>query len=102
MAANAVTRIWDRGKVYKNDEAVAQVVYALEIVEETVAGAQQWKITGQLRLLDGDRNLVADGPLVLYLGDGRRWEFHALDRLSAKVFSVAGISTAGLIARQPA
>ncbi len=102
MAANAATRIWDRGKVYKGNEAVAQVIYALEIVQEIISDLKQYRITGQMRLLDGDRDLVADGTLTLRLGDGRQWEFRALDRIGSKVFSVAGTSGEGLTARQAA
>ncbi len=102
MAANATTRVWDRGKVYKGKEAVAQVIYALEIVQEIISGLNQWKVTGQMRLLDSDRNLVADGTLMLHLCDGRQWEFRALDQLGAHVFRVAGTSSAGLIASQAA
>ncbi len=102
MATSTSTRLWDRGTVYKGNDVVAQVIYALVIVQEMIAGLQQWKITGQIRLLDGERNLVADGILTLRLGDGRRWEFRASDKLGAKVFSVIGVSGEGLAANQPA
>ncbi len=102
MAADAATRIWDRGKVYKGNEVVAQVVYALEIVQEIITDLKQYRISGQVRLLDGNRDLVADGPLTLRLGDGRQWEFRASDKLGAKVFSVIGTSGNGLAARQAA
>ncbi len=102
MSASMGTRLWDRGKVYKGHDLVAQVIYDLEIVQDVIAGLQQYKITGQVRLLDVERDLVADGVLTLRLGDGRQWQFRALDKIGTKVFSVAGTSGEGITARQAA
>ncbi len=99
MSATTSTRLWDQGKVYKGNDLIAQVIYALEIVQDIIAGLPQFKITGQVRLLDGERDLVADGILTLCLEDGRQWQFRALDRLGAKVFRVIGASGEGLAAR---
>ncbi len=102
MDTNVGTRVWDRGNVYKGNVLVAPVIYALQIVQEIIADLQQYKITGEIRLLEGERDLVADGLLTLHLGDGRRWEFRAADKLGAKVFKVIGASGEGLVAKQHA
>jgi len=97
MDAKIGTRLWDRGKVYKDDEHIAEVVYALQVVQETVGGAEQEDITGQVRVVEGKRNLVNEGALILQLGGGRKWEFFASLDMGSGVYNVMGTSGAGLV-----
>ena len=90
-------RIWDRGKVYKDGERIAEVVYALQIVQEIVGGVAQEDITGQVRVVEGRRNLVDEGTLILQLGGGRKWEFLASIAMGSGVYTVIGASRAGLV-----
>jgi hypothetical protein len=97
MDARITTRLWDRGKVYKGDERIAEVVYALQIGQETVGGVEQHDITGQVRVVDGKRNLVDEGALILQLSGGRKWEFLASIDMGSGVYNVMGTSGAGLV-----
>jgi hypothetical protein len=97
MDTSISTRLWDRGKVYKDDERIAEVVYALQIGQETVDGVERQDITGQVRVVEGKRNLINEGALVLQLSGGRKWGFLAsLDRGSG-VYNIVGTSGAGLV-----
>ena len=96
MDARIGTRLWDRGKVYKDDERIAEVVYALQIVPETVDGVERQDITGQVRVVEGNRNLTNEGALVLHLNGGRKWEFLASIDMGSRVYKVIGASRAGL------
>ena len=91
------TRLWDRGKVYKGDECIAQVVYALQIVQGIVGGAERQDITGQVRVVEGKRNLINEGALVLHLNGGRKWEFLASIDMGSGVYNIVGTSRAGLV-----
>jgi predicted RNA-binding protein len=97
MVEKTSRRIWDRGKVYKDGEPIAEVVYALQVVQETVGGVEQQDITGQVRVVEGKRNLISEGPLVLYLGGGHKWEFLASIDMGSGVYSIVGTSKAGLV-----
>jgi hypothetical protein len=96
MDARIGTRLWDRGKVYKGDEHIAEVVYALQVGQGTVGGVEQQDITGQVRVVEGKRNLVEEGALVLQLRGGRKWEFLASIAMGSGVYKVMGTSKAGL------
>jgi len=96
MDTSICTRLWDRGKVYKDDERIADVVYALQVVQGTVGGVEQQDITGQVRVVEGKRNLVNEGALILQLGGGRTWEFFASLDMGSGVYNVTGTSGAGL------
>ena len=98
MDTSISTRLWDRGKVYKDDEHIAEVVYALQVVQGIVGGAEQEDITGQVRVVEGKRNLVNEGALILQLGGGRKWEFFASLDMGSGVYNVMGTSGAGLVA----
>jgi hypothetical protein len=97
MDTSISTRLWDRGKVYKDDERIAEVVYALQAVQGTVGGVEQQDITGQVRVVEGKRNLVNEGTLILQLGGGRKWEFFASIDRGSGVYNVMGTSGAGLV-----
>ena len=97
MDARIGARLWDRGKVYKGDERIAEVVYALQVVQETIDGVEQQNITGQVRVVEGKRNLVNEGTLILQLGGGRKWEFFASIDKGSGVYNVMGTSGAGLV-----
>ena len=97
MGARISTRMWDRGKVYKDGERIAEVVYALQIVQETVDDIAQQDVTGQVRMVDGKRNLVDEGVLTLQLSGGRKWEFIASIAMGSGVYNVIGTSRAGLV-----
>jgi hypothetical protein len=97
MDTSISTRLWDRGKVYKDDERIAEVVYALQIVQGTVGGVEQQDITGQVRVVEGKRNLVNEGTLILQLGGGRKWEFFASIAMGSGVYNVIGTSRGGLV-----
>jgi hypothetical protein len=97
MDARISTRLWDRGKVYKDDERIADVVYALHVVQGTVGGVEQQDITGQVRVVEGKRNLADEGNLTLRLGGGRKWEFFASIATGSGVYDVIGTSHAGLV-----
>ena len=97
MDAKVGTRLWDRGKVYKGDERIAEVVYALEVIQKTVGGTEQQEITGQVRVVEGTRNLINEGVLTLQLGGGRKWEFLASLDMGSGVYNVTGTSGAGLV-----
>ncbi len=97
MDTSISTRLWDRGKVYKDDERIADVVYALQVVQGTVGGVEQQDITGQVRVVEGKRNLVNEGTLILQLGGGRTWEFFASLDMGSGVYNVTGTSGAGLV-----
>ena len=90
-------RIWDRGKVYKDGERIAEVVYALQVVQETLGDVEQQDVTGQVRVVEGKRNLVNEGTLILQLGGGRKWEFFASLDMGSGVYNVMGTSRAGLV-----
>jgi len=96
MDARIGTRLWDRGKVYKDDERIAEVVYALQVVQETVDGVERQDITGQVRVVEGKQNLINEGALVLQLSGGRKWEFLASLDMGSGVYKVMGTSGAGL------
>ena len=95
MEARINTWLWDRGKVYKGDECIAEVAYALQIVQGTVGGVAQQDITGQVRVVEGKRNLINEGALVLHLSGGK-WEFLASIDMGSGVYNVMGASGAGL------
>jgi hypothetical protein len=95
MEARINTWLWDRGKVYKGDECIAEVVYALQIVQGTVGGVAQQDITGQVRVVEGKRNLIEEGALALQLSGGK-WEFLASMAMGSGVYNVMGASGAGL------
>ena len=97
MEARIGTRLWDRGKVYKDGERIAEVVYALQIVQGTAEDSAQQDVTGQVRVVDGKRNLVDEGVLILQLSGGRKWEFIASISMGSGVFTVVGTSRAGLV-----
>jgi len=97
MDTSISTRLWDRGKVYKDDERIADVVYALQVVQGTVGGVEQQDITGQVRVVEGKRNLLNEGTLILQLGGGRKWEFLASSDRGSGVYNVTGTSGAGLV-----
>ena len=97
MEARISTRLWDRGKVYKGDEHIAEVVYALQIGQGTVGGVEQQDITGQVRVVEGRRNLANEGNLTLRLSGGRKWEFLASIAMGSGVYNVIGTSRAGLV-----
>ena len=90
MDARIGTRLWDRGKVYKDDERIAEVVYALQVVQETIDGVEHQDITGQIRVVEGKRNLSNEGALVLHLNGGRKWEFLASIDMGSGVYTVIG------------
>ena len=96
MDTSISRRLWDRGKVYKDDERIAEVVYALQVVQGTVGGAEQQDITGQVRVVEGKRNLVNEGALVLQLSGGHKWEFLASMDMGSGVYNIVGTSGAGL------
>jgi len=83
--------------VYKDDERIAEVVYALQVVQETVDGVERQDITGQVRVVEGNRNLLNEGALVLKLSGGRKWEFLASIAMGPGVYNVIGASRAGLV-----
>ncbi len=97
MDTSISSRLWDRGKVYKDDERIAEVVYALQVVQETVDGVERQDITGQVRVVEGKRNLLNEGALVLQLSGGRKWEFLASIAMGSGVYNVIGASRAGLV-----
>ncbi len=97
MDTSISTRLWDRGKVYKDDERIADVVYALQVVQGTVGGVERQDITGQVRVVEGKRNLVSEGALVLQLSGGRKWEFLASIDRGSGVYNIVGTSRAGLV-----
>ena len=97
MEARIGTRLWDRGMVYKDDERIAEVVYALQVVRETVDGMERQDITGQVRVVEGKRNLINEGALVLHLSGGRRWEFSASIDMGSGVYNIVGTSRVGLV-----
>ncbi len=97
MEARIGTRLWDRGNVYKDDERIAEVVYALQVVQETVDGMERQDITGQVRVVEGKRNLINEGALVLHLSGGRKWEFLASIDMGSGVYNIVGTSKAGLV-----
>jgi len=97
MDARIGTRLWDRGKVYKDDERIAEVVYALHVVQGTVGGVEQQDITGQVRVVEGKRNLANEGNLTLRLCGGRKWEFLASVAMGSGVYQVMGASGTGLV-----
>jgi len=97
MDTSISTRLWDRGKVYKDDERIAEVVYALQVVQGTVGGVEQQDITGQIRVVDGKRNLANEGNLTLRLSGGRKWEFLASIAMGSGVYNVIGANRAGLV-----
>jgi len=97
MDAKVGTRLWDRGKVYKGDERIAEVVYALEVIQKTVGGTEQQEITGQVRVVEGTRNLINEGVLTLQLGGGRKWEFLASLDMGSGVYNVLGASKTSLV-----
>jgi len=88
MDARIGKRLWDRGKVYKGDEPIAEVVYALQVVQETIGGVEQQSITGQVRVVEGKRDLINEGTLILQLGGGRKWEFLASLDMGSSVYNV--------------
>ena len=88
MDARIGTRLWDRGKVYKGDEHIAEVVYALQIGQRTVGGVEQQDITGQVRVVEGKRNLIDEGTLILQLRGGLKWEFFASIDMGSGVYNV--------------
>ena len=96
MEARLNTWLWDQGKVYKGDECIAQVVYALQIVHGTVGGVAQQDITGQVTVVEGKRNLINEGALVLHLCDGK-WEFLASIDMGSGVYNIVGTNRAGLV-----
>jgi hypothetical protein len=96
MDAGIGTRLWDRGKVYKDDERIAEVVYALQVVQETIGGMEQQSITGQVRVVEGKRDLINAGTLILQLGGGRKWEFFASMDMGSGVYNVMDARKLGL------
>ena len=96
MDTSISTRLWDRGKVYKDDERIADVVYALQVVQGTVDGVERQDFTGQVRVVDGKRNLINEGALVLQLSGGRKWGFLASMDMGSGVYNIVGTSGAGL------
>jgi hypothetical protein len=96
MDARIGTRLWDRGKVYKGDERIAEVVYALQVVQETIGGVEQQSITGQVRVVEGKRDLINEGTLILQLGGGRKWEFFASIDMGSGVYNVMDARRLGL------
>jgi hypothetical protein len=96
MDARIGARLWDRGKVYKGDERIAEVVYALQVVQETIGGVEQQNITGQVRVVEGKRDLINEGTLILQLGGGRRWEFFASIDMGSGVYNVMDARKLGL------
>ena len=96
MEARIGTRLWDRGMVYKEDERIAEVVYALQVVQGTVGGVEQQDITGQVRVVEGKRDLINAGTLILQLGGGRKWEFFASIDMGSSVFNVMDACKLGL------
>ena len=97
MEARIGTRLWDRGMVYKDDERIAEVVYALQVVQQTVDGVERQDFTGQVRVVEGKRNLIHEGALVLHLNGGRKWEFLASIDMGSGVYNIVGTSRAGLV-----
>jgi hypothetical protein len=97
MEARIGTRLWDRGKVYKDDERIAEVVYALQVVQETVDGVERQDFTGQVRVVEGKRNLINEGALVLHLNGGRKWEFLASIDMGSGVYNIVGTNRASLV-----
>jgi hypothetical protein len=97
MDTSISTRLWDRGIVYKDDERIAEVVYALQVEQGTVGGVEQQDITGKVRVVEGKRNLINEGALVLQLSGGRKWEFLASIDRGSGVYNVMGTSGAGLV-----
>jgi len=96
MDARIGARLWDRGKVYKGDERIAEVVYALQVVQETIDGVEQQNITGQVRVIEGKRDLINEGTLILQLGGGRKWEFFASIDMGSGVYNVMDARKLGL------
>ncbi len=96
MDARIGARLWDRGKVYKGDERIAEVVYALQIVQETIDGVEQQNITGQVRVIEGKRDLINEGTLILQLGGSRKWEFFASIDMGSGVYNVMDARKLGL------
>ena len=97
MDTSISTRLWDRGKVYKDDERIAEVVYALQVVQGTVGGVEQQNITGQVRVVEGKRNLADEGNLTLRLSGGRKWEFLASVAMGSGIYQVMGVNRASLV-----
>lgn len=97
MEAMIGTRLWDRGKVYKDDERIAEVVYALQVVQETIDGVERQGFAGQVRVVEGKRNLINEGALVLQLSGGRKWGFLASLNMGSGVYNVTGTSGVGLV-----
>jgi len=96
MDARIGARLWDRGKVYKGDERIAEVVYALQVVQETIDGVEQQNITGQVRVIEGKRDLINEGTLILQLGGGHKWEFFASIDMGSGVYNVLDARKLGL------
>ena len=96
MEARLNTWLWDQGKVYKGDECIANVSYALQVVLETVGGVVQQDITGQVRVVEGKRNLINEGALVLHLCGGK-WEFLASTDMGSGVYNIVGTNRASLV-----
>jgi hypothetical protein len=97
MDAKIGTRLWDRGNVYKGDERIAEVVYALEIIQKVVGSTEQQEVTGQVRVVEGKRDLTNEGTLTLQLGGGRKWEFLASLDMGSGVYNVLGASKTSLV-----
>ena len=96
MEARFYTWLWDQGKVYKGDECIAKVAYALQVVQGTVGGVVQQDITGQVRVVEGTRNLSNEGALVLHLCGGK-WEFLASTDVGSGVYNIVGTNRASLV-----
>jgi hypothetical protein len=72
------------GKVYKDDREIARVNYQLQIkqefiIEKSSSGEEETpglkEITGQINIIEGERNLIDGSVLTLYLSDNRKWQF---------------------------
>lgn len=74
------------GTVYKDDKAIATVYYSLRVEQEIILSKSlthteevtgQKRITGQITVDKGERDLIDGSVLTLQLADGRRWGFIA-------------------------
>jgi len=72
------------GTVYKDNRTIATVYYSLQVEQEIIVSKSfthteeipgQKRITGQITVDEGERDLMDGSVLVLQLADGRRWHF---------------------------
>ena len=105
-----IERIRGRGKVYRSDQYIAEVDCEIKVVQEmhiartfgkqeSVPGLKE--ITGVVRVVSGETDLVDGSLLTLRLSDGRVWTFYARSEPVAGTFDCVNASGEGLT-RPPA